>query len=83
MQKQGVSYEEVYDVFAVRIVIETEREKEKSEIWRSYSIVTDYYQPNPDRLRDWISLPKANGYEKPSHNCNVPFWEVGRNSDSF
>ncbi len=63
MQKQGVSFEEVYDVFAVRIVIETEREKEKSEIWRSYSIVTDYYQPNPDRLRDWISLPKANGYE--------------------
>lgn len=63
MQKQGVSFEEVYDVFAVRIVIETDREKEKSEIWRSYSIVTDYYQPNPDRLRDWISLPKANGYE--------------------
>ena len=63
IQKQGVSFEEVYDVFAVRIVIETDREKEKSEIWRSYSIVTDYYQPNPDRLRDWISLPKANGYE--------------------
>lgn len=63
MQKQKVSFEEVYDVFAVRIVINTERAKEKTEIWRAYSIVTDFYQPNPDRLRDWISLPKGNGYE--------------------
>ena len=63
MQKQKVSFEEVYDVFAVRIVIDTERDKEKTEIWRTYSIVTDFYQPNPDRLRDWISLPKGNGYE--------------------
>ena len=63
MQKQQVRFEEVYDVFAVRIVIETDRHLEKSEIWRTYSIVTDYYQPNPDRLRDWISLPKGNGYE--------------------
>ena len=63
MQKQKVTFEEVYDVFAVRIVIDTERAKEKTEIWRAYSIVTDFYQPNPDRLRDWISLPKGNGYE--------------------
>lgn len=63
MQKQQVSFEEVYDVFAVRIVIDTDRDREKSEIWRTYSVVTDFYQPNPDRLRDWISLPKANGYE--------------------
>jgi len=63
MDKQKVSFEEVYDVFAVRIVIDTERAKEKMEIWRAYSIVTDFYQPNPDRLRDWISLPKRNGYE--------------------
>ena len=63
MQKQKVTFEEVYDVFAVRIVINTERAKEKTEIWRAYSIVTDFYQPNPDRLRDWISLPKGNGYE--------------------
>ena len=63
MEKQKVSFEEVYDVFAVRIVINTERAKEKMEIWRAYSIVTDFYQPNPDRLRDWISLPKGNGYE--------------------
>jgi len=63
MQKQQVSFEEVYDVFAVRIIIDTDRDKEKTEIWRTYSIVTDFYQPNPDRLRDWISLPKGNGYE--------------------
>jgi guanosine-3',5'-bis(diphosphate) 3'-pyrophosphohydrolase len=63
MQKQQVSFEEVYDVFAVRIVIDTEQKLEKSEIWKAYSIVTDFYQPNPDRLRDWISLPKGNGYE--------------------
>ena len=63
MQTQKVSFEDIYDVFAVRIVINTERAKEKMEIWRTYSIVTDFYQPNPDRLRDWISLPKGNGYE--------------------
>jgi GTP pyrophosphokinase len=63
MQKQRVSFEEVYDVFAIRIILESEAEQEKADAWRTYSIVTDYYQPNPDRLRDWISLPKANGYE--------------------
>lgn len=63
MQKKQVSFENVYDVFAVRIIIETPIEKEKSEAWKVYSIVTDFYQPNPDRLRDWISIPKANGYE--------------------
>ena len=63
MQKQRVSFEEVYDVFAIRIILESDAEHEKADAWRTYSIVTDYYQPNPDRLRDWISLPKANGYE--------------------
>jgi len=63
MQKQRVTFEEVYDVFAIRIILETPYEREKADAWRTYSIVTDYYQPNPDRLRDWISLPKANGYE--------------------
>lgn len=63
MQKQRVSFEEVYDVFAIRIVIDSELEREKADAWRTYSIVSDFYQPNPDRLRDWISLPKANGYE--------------------
>ncbi len=63
MQTKKVSFEEVYDVFAIRIILDTDEAHEKSDIWRTYSIVTDYYQPNPDRLRDWISLPKANGYE--------------------
>ncbi|MEQ9426071.1 MAG: bifunctional (p)ppGpp synthetase/guanosine-3',5'-bis(diphosphate) 3'-pyrophosphohydrolase [Cyclobacteriaceae bacterium] len=63
MQKQNVSFEEVYDLFAIRIIIKTRPEKEKAVCWQVYSIVTDFYQPNPDRLRDWISTPKANGYE--------------------
>lgn len=63
MQKQRVTFEEVYDVFAIRIILDTPYEREKADAWRTYSIVTDYYQPSPDRLRDWISLPKANGYE--------------------
>jgi guanosine-3',5'-bis(diphosphate) 3'-pyrophosphohydrolase len=63
MKKQGVEFDEVYDLFAVRIIIESESENEKSDCWRVYSIVTDLYQPNPSRLRDWISVPKSNGYE--------------------
>ncbi|HNR55326.1 MAG TPA: bifunctional (p)ppGpp synthetase/guanosine-3',5'-bis(diphosphate) 3'-pyrophosphohydrolase [Flavobacteriales bacterium] len=63
MLKKNVSFEEVYDVFAIRIIIDTRPELEKADCWKVYSIVTDYYQPNPDRLRDWISTPKANGYE--------------------
>jgi GTP diphosphokinase / guanosine-3',5'-bis(diphosphate) 3'-diphosphatase len=63
MKKQGVDFEEVYDLFAVRIIIESDEKSEKSECWRAYSVVTDLYQPNPSRLRDWISVPKSNGYE--------------------
>lgn len=63
MRKQNVPFEEVYDLFAIRIIIDTDLESEKAACWQVYSIVTDYYQPNPDRLRDWISIPKANGYE--------------------
>jgi len=63
MKKQGVDFEEVYDLFAVRIIIKSDEKNEKSECWRAYSVVTDLYQPNPSRLRDWISLPKSNGYE--------------------
>jgi guanosine-3',5'-bis(diphosphate) 3'-pyrophosphohydrolase len=63
MRKQNIPFEEVYDLFAVRIIIDTPLEQEKSYCWQVYSIVTDYYTPNPDRLRDWISTPKANGYE--------------------
>ena len=63
MRKQNISFEEVYDLFAIRIIVDTPLEQEKSYCWQVYSIVTDYYTPNPDRLRDWISTPKGNGYE--------------------
>jgi GTP diphosphokinase / guanosine-3',5'-bis(diphosphate) 3'-diphosphatase len=63
MKKQGVEFEEVYDLFAVRIIIESDDVNEKSDCWRAYSVVTDLFQPNPSRMRDWISIPKSNGYE--------------------
>lgn len=63
MKSKEVPFEEVYDVFAIRIIVDTPQELEKSDCWRIYSIVTDFYQPSPDRLRDWISTPRANGYE--------------------
>ena len=63
MQTKGVPFEEVYDLFAIRIIVDTPVELEKPDCWRIYSIVTDFYQPSPDRLRDWISTPRANGYE--------------------
>ncbi|MBP9923669.1 MAG: bifunctional (p)ppGpp synthetase/guanosine-3',5'-bis(diphosphate) 3'-pyrophosphohydrolase, partial [Bacteroidia bacterium] len=63
MKRQGVSFEEIYDLFAIRIIIDTDEENEKPMCWKAYSIITDFYHPNPDRLRDWISTPKANGYE--------------------
>lgn len=63
MKKKAIPFEEVYDVFAVRIILDVPPEKEKSECWQVYSIVTDFYIPNPERLRDWITTPKGNGYE--------------------
>ena len=63
MQKKGVSFDEVYDIFAIRIIIDTPEKNERADSWKAYSIVTNIYRPNPDRLRDWISTPKANGYE--------------------
>mgnify|MGYP000021659513 FL=1 len=63
MKKQNVDFDHVFDKFAVRIIIDTPIEREKSDSWRVYSFVTDFYKPNPDRLRDWISTPKSNGYE--------------------
>jgi GTP diphosphokinase / guanosine-3',5'-bis(diphosphate) 3'-diphosphatase len=63
MRKQNIPFEEVYDLFAIRIILDTPVESEKAICWQVYSIVTDFYTPNPDRLRDWISTPKANGYE--------------------
>lgn len=64
MQNKDVPFEEIYDIFAIRIVFEPKKEMpEKAQCWSIYSLITDIYQPNPDRLRDWISTPKANGYE--------------------
>ena len=63
MRKQRVEFDGVYDIFALRIIIDCPREKEKSQCWTVYSHVTDLYRPNPERMRDWISIPKSNGYE--------------------
>lgn len=63
MRRQNIPFEEVYDLFAIRIILDTPIEQEKALCWQVYSVVTDYYTPNPDRLRDWISTPKGNGYE--------------------
>ncbi|MGA1029409.1 MAG: RelA/SpoT family protein [Flavobacteriaceae bacterium] len=63
MQKQNIGFEQVYDKFAVRIVYEAQRAKEKLIAWKIYSIITDHFTPNPTRLRDWITAPKSNGYE--------------------
>lgn len=72
MKKQQVDFEEVYDKFAIRIIIDSEAKNEKSDCWRVYSIVTDLYKPNPKRLRDWISVPKSNGYESLHTTVMVP-----------
>ncbi|MBE0663142.1 MAG: bifunctional (p)ppGpp synthetase/guanosine-3',5'-bis(diphosphate) 3'-pyrophosphohydrolase [Bacteroidales bacterium] len=63
MQEKEIPFEEVFDVFAIRIIIDSDPEEEKVDCWRVYSIVTDHYRPQQNRLRDWISTPKANGYE--------------------
>lgn len=63
MKKQGVAFEEVFDIFAIRIIIDAEPAQEKSSCWQVYSVITDLYQPDPSRMRDWISVPKTNGYE--------------------
>ena len=63
MKKQKCPFENVYDLFAIRVILDSPLEKEKQECWQVYSIVTDMYQPNPKRLRDWLSVPKSNGYE--------------------
>jgi len=63
MKKQQVEFEEVYDIFAIRIIIKAPLKREKSECWQVYSAVSDLYRPNPKRMRDWITIPKTNGYE--------------------
>ena len=61
--QKGVTFDNIFDKFAIRIIVDSNKQNEKSDCWKIYSIVTDFYKPNPDRLRDWISTPKANGYE--------------------
>ncbi len=63
LKKQKVNFEQVYDLFAIRIILDSEPQNEKSDCWKAYSIVADKYQPNPRRMRDWLSVPKSNGYE--------------------
>ncbi len=63
MQRQNISFDEVYDIFAVRIILDVDINQERLECWKAYSLITEVYKPKHDRLRDWISIPKANGYE--------------------
>ena len=63
MKRMHIGFDEVYDLFAIRIIIDCPREQEKAQCWAIYSIVTDFYTPNPDRMREWLSIPKSNGYE--------------------
>ena len=72
MKQQQVDFEEVYDLFAIRIILRSDIKLEKSDCWKVYSLVTDHYQPNPNRLRDWISVPKSNGYESLHTTVVVP-----------
>lgn len=63
LKKQKVDLEDIYDIFAIRIILDSESEKEKAECWQVYSMITDMYTPNPNRFKDWLSIPKSNGYE--------------------
>ena len=63
LRKQQISFDNIFDLFAIRVIIDTGREREKSDCWQVYSLITDMYQPNPSRLKDWLSIPKSNGYE--------------------
>ena len=63
MKKQQCGFSGIYDLFAIRIIIDSPEQQEKMQCWQAYSIITDMYQPNPKRLRDWLSVPKSNGYE--------------------
>ncbi|MGN7820222.1 bifunctional (p)ppGpp synthetase/guanosine-3',5'-bis(diphosphate) 3'-pyrophosphohydrolase [Chitinophaga varians] len=63
IKTKGVAFEEVYDLFAIRIILDSPLDKEKADCWKVYSIITDFYHPSPERTRDWLSNPKSNGYE--------------------
>ena len=72
MKAQNTTLDHIYDLFAIRIILDSPAEKEKAQCWQVYSIVTDMYQPNPKRLRDWLSVPKSNGYESLHITVNGP-----------
>jgi GTP pyrophosphokinase len=72
MKRQNVRFEEVYDLFAIRVIINSPPEQEKTDCWKVYSIVTNIYPPNPKRLRDWITTPKASGYESLHTTVQAP-----------
>lgn len=63
LKKQKIEFENIYDLFAIRVILDSPSEHEKAQCWQVYSIITDMYQPNPKRLKDWLSIPKSNGYE--------------------
>jgi GTP pyrophosphokinase len=63
MRNKHVTFEEVFDIFAIRVILDTPTDREKQDCWKVYSVITNFYHPNPERLRDWISVPKGNGYE--------------------
>lgn len=63
MRKQNAELKDIYDLFAIRIIIDTPLKNERSDCWKAFAIVTDMFKPNPSRLKDWISIPKSNGYE--------------------
>lgn len=63
LKKQKIEFENIYDLFAIRVILDAPAEQEKAQCWQVYSIITDMYQPNPKRLKDWLSIPKSNGYE--------------------
>lgn len=72
MRKQGIDLDRIYDLFAIRIIIDTPADKEKKDCWTAFSVITDMYQPNPARMKDWISVPKSNGYESLHITVNGP-----------
>ena len=72
MKAQNTTLDHIYDLFAIRIILDSPADKEKAQCWQVYSIVTDMYQPNPKRLRDWLSVPKSNGYESLHITVNGP-----------
>ncbi len=82
IKKKGIDFQEVYDLFAIRIILDSPPEKEKEECWKVYSLITDEYIPSPERLRDWLSNPKNNGYEALHTTVMGAAGKMGRSADT-